>query len=127
MLLGAHLAGAAIEQSMLGAAHACANPLTARHGIPHGAAVGLMLSHVVRFNSRDDNPYADLMPDAEPLARLLERFLDAARLPRGLGDYGIAESSLPELATLAAQEWTAAFNPRHVGAEDFLTMYRLAY
>src|SRR5688500_14759196 len=29
MMLGAHLAGAAIEQSMLGAAHACANPLTA--------------------------------------------------------------------------------------------------
>ena len=29
-LLGAHLAGAAIEASMLGAAHSCANPLTAR-------------------------------------------------------------------------------------------------
>ncbi len=43
MLLGAHLAGAAIEASMLGAAHACANPLTARFGIVHGVAVGLML------------------------------------------------------------------------------------
>src|SRR5262249_32823806 len=30
MLAGAHLAGMAIEQSMLGAAHACSNPLTAR-------------------------------------------------------------------------------------------------
>ena len=30
MQLGAHFAGIAIEQSMLGAAHACANPLTAR-------------------------------------------------------------------------------------------------
>ena len=30
MQLGAHFAGVAIEQSMLGAAHACANPLTAR-------------------------------------------------------------------------------------------------
>src|SRR5690606_17371519 len=29
MLLGAHFAGMAIEHSMLGAAHACANPLTA--------------------------------------------------------------------------------------------------
>ena len=40
MLLGAHEAGMAIEQSMLGAAHACANPLTARHGTPHGVAIG---------------------------------------------------------------------------------------
>ena len=30
MLLGSHFAGIAIEQSMLGAAHACSNPLTAR-------------------------------------------------------------------------------------------------
>ena len=30
MLLGSHLAGLAIEHSMLGAGHACANPLTAR-------------------------------------------------------------------------------------------------
>ncbi len=43
MLLGAHLGGAAIEASMLGAAHSCANPLTARFGITHGVAVGLML------------------------------------------------------------------------------------
>ena len=33
MLLGAHFAGMAIEQSMLGAAHACANPLTARYDL----------------------------------------------------------------------------------------------
>ena len=36
MLLGAHEAGIAIEQSMLGATHACANPLTARYGTTHG-------------------------------------------------------------------------------------------
>ncbi|MEO1370557.1 MAG: iron-containing alcohol dehydrogenase, partial [Acidobacteriota bacterium] len=41
MLLGAHFAGAAIEASMLGAAHSCANPLTARYGVVHGTAVGV--------------------------------------------------------------------------------------
>ena len=35
MLLGAHWPGMAIEASMLGAAHACANPLTARYGLDH--------------------------------------------------------------------------------------------
>ena len=51
MLLGSHLAGAAIENSMLGATHALANPLTAHYGITHGLAVGLMLPHVIRFNA----------------------------------------------------------------------------
>lgn len=54
LLWGAHLAGASIEQSMLGAAHALANPLTARHGVPHGAAVLLVLPWVVRFNGEAD-------------------------------------------------------------------------
>ena len=51
MQLGAALAGLAIENSMLGAAHATANPLTARHGLVHGRAVALMLPHVMRFNA----------------------------------------------------------------------------
>src|SRR5690349_7218815 len=53
MLLGAAWAGTAIENSMLGAAHSAANPLTAHYGTPHGQAVGLMLPHVVRFNAHD--------------------------------------------------------------------------
>ena len=52
MQLGAAFAGTAIENSMLGAAHAAANPLTAQYGIVHGQAVGLMLPAVMRFNAR---------------------------------------------------------------------------
>jgi alcohol dehydrogenase len=48
MLRGANLAGQAIELSMLGAAHACANPLTAKYGTTHGIAIAVMLPHVVR-------------------------------------------------------------------------------
>jgi alcohol dehydrogenase len=50
MQLGAYWAGLAIENSMLGAAHACANPLTANYDTEHGVAVGLMLPQVVRWN-----------------------------------------------------------------------------
>ena len=50
MQLGACLAGLAIENSMLGAGHALANPLTAAYGVAHGEAVALMLPHVVRRN-----------------------------------------------------------------------------
>ena len=53
MQMGAYLAGIAIENSMLGACHACANPLTAHYGITHGLAIGILLPHVIRFNARD--------------------------------------------------------------------------
>jgi alcohol dehydrogenase class IV len=43
----------AIEASMLGAAHALANPLTAHFGIAHGQAVGVMMPAVLRANGRE--------------------------------------------------------------------------
>jgi alcohol dehydrogenase len=127
MLLGAHLAGAAIENSMLGAAHALANPLTGLCGIVHGVAVGLMLPHVVRFNSqRGQRPYSDLMEDPQQLASRIEHLLDAGRLPRTLRKADVPESKLPELAKMAATQWTATFNPRQVGEAEMLEMYRMA-
>lgn len=131
MLLGAHLAGFAIECSMLGAAHACANPLTARWGVTHGVAVGLLLPHVVRHNSqRGENPYADLSASAERLAEWLEGALAEGGLPRRLGELDIVEMSAPgvleELAADAAAQWTARFNPRPVDAAACLRIYEMA-
>ena len=51
MQMGAFYAGMAIELSMLGATHACANPLTARYGTTHGDAIAILLPHVVRWNA----------------------------------------------------------------------------
>ena len=128
MLLGAHLAGVAIEKSMLGAAHACANPLTAVYGVVHGVAVGLMLPHVVRFNAAaGENPYAELNADAEALARRIEAMLDAVGLPRRLDQCAVPEGGLTELAALAATQWTATFNPRPVDAAALLSIYRAAF
>ncbi len=126
MLLGAHLAGAAIENSMLGAAHALANGLTALCGTVHGVAVGLMLPHVVRFNSRDRNPYSSLMPDAEQLARRIETLLDAGQLPRRLAEIGATAEQLPELSAIAARQWTATFNPHKVDQADLRQIYEMA-
>ena len=126
MLLGAHLAGAAIENSMLGAAHAAANPLTAKFGIVHGAAVGLMLPHVVRFNSTDANPYNSLGPDPHALTSRLRALLEAAELPPNLRNYQITEGDIPDLAASAASQWTAGFNPRPVDETSFREIYRRA-
>ena len=113
MLLGAHLAGAAIECSMLGAAHACANPLTARYGLTHGVAVAIMMPHVIRFNGRDGaNPYADLCDTIDELVERFEQLVQAACLPRSLAEFGIPESAVTELADEAVRQWTGGFNPR---------------
>lgn len=134
MLLGAHCAGAAIEASMLGAAHACANPLTSTRGTTHGIAVGLMLPHVIRFNAADgSNPYSDLCGDgpmgaanAEDLARRVESMLTTASLPRRLSDIGVMPDAIPELADMAIRQWTARFNPRDLTTDSLREIYLAA-
>ncbi len=132
MLYGAHLAGAAIEASMLGAAHACANPLTATFGTRHGAAVALMLPHVVRFNAEAAaDLYSELAAAAglAGIGALAERLAELRRLgglPASLSEIGAAESDLPALAAGAALQWTARFNPRPVDENDLLGLYRSA-
>ncbi len=131
MLLGAALAGLAIENSMLGATHAAANPLTAHFNMVHGQAIGLMLPHVLRFNGRDPaaaHLYASLdSSNAAELAEKLESLLDLAGMTRSLSQCGVAHSSIPMLAREAARQWTASFNPRPVSAADFVRLYEAAW
>ncbi len=133
MLVGAHFAGIAIEQSMLGAAHACANPLTARYDLAHGLALAALLPHVVRWNAGvAASGYGALLgvssTDAPTqLATRLEQLIAAAGLNGTLGDRGVAADALPELADLAAQQWTGTFNPRPFDAVGALEIYRAAF
>jgi alcohol dehydrogenase len=138
MLVGAYLAGMAIEQSMLGAAHACANPLTARYNIAHGLALAMLLPTVVRWNAsvaRDRynallrSPRRRVRDEdaAELLARRLEDLAGAGGIALRLRDAGVEAEALPELASQAAQQWTGTFNPRRLDAAGALEIYRAAY
>lgn len=137
-LLGAALAGLAIEHSMLGAAHAAANPLTARFGVVHGQAVGLMLPAVIRFNAAEPEVqalYTQMVMEAglahggpsspaDALADFLGRFRNETGLPESLSALNIGTPDLESLAQDAAGQWTAQFNPRTVTAADFVKLYR---
>lgn len=135
MLLGAAYAGLAIENSMLGAAHSCANPLTAKFGTIHGQAVGLMLPHVIRFNAQDKDVKASYntlaqhagLSGVEDLIETITKLLEQAGLKSNLAELGIDPASFRELAPKAAGQWTANFNPREIAAEDFETLYNAAY
>jgi len=143
MLLGAAYAGTAIENSMLGAAHSAANPLTAHFNIVHGQAVGMLLPQVVRFNSADPEAlqgYAELASSAE-IAKLkdgatsalegliarLDSLLNLAKMPRTLGECGVSADDLPVMAEEAAKQWTANFNPRPITVADFQEIYEKAF
>ncbi|MGB0768547.1 MAG: iron-containing alcohol dehydrogenase [Phycisphaeraceae bacterium] len=135
MLLGAAYAGLAIENSMLGSAHSCANPLTAKFGVLHGQAVGLMLPHVIRFNSVDDearSSYETLaelagLDSVEALIATLTSALKRAGLKTTLAELDVDPQSFGELAEKASAQWTANFNPRPIKPEDFETLYHAAY
>lgn len=124
MQLGAAYAGIAIENSMLGAAHSLANPLTARFGVVHGEAVGLMLPHVMRFNAADPDiaaVYQSLGPRATP--EQVTQWLTDAEMPTRLSQRGVAQADIEDLAAMAAKQWTAQFNPRPLQLQDFSALY----
>jgi alcohol dehydrogenase len=137
MLWGAHFAGAAIENSMLGAAHATANPITARYDVTHGLAVGLMLPHVIKMNiSVCGDLYDELVQtggmdtDTEPvdlLCQWMRQIFSRAGLPLSLAECGVERRSLRAMAREAATQWTGRFNPKPVGEADLLELYEGAY
>lgn len=144
MQMGACLAGMAIESSMLGAAHALANPLTAKFGTAHGQAVGLMLPHVVRYNAELLEPeYETLMEmfaaprrresgsrhtaaGSVDLADWLVSVLRLAGLATELRGLGVTPAVIPELAAAAVPQWTGTFNPRKMNVDIFAQLYQQA-
>ena len=144
MQLGACFAGMAIEASMLGAAHALANPLTASLGTPHGQAVGLMMPHVIRFNATVvgdryqklvrllSDTHGKSVPEAcEWLANRMTEWLTdfglCTRL-RQLSGWPIAAEAeqqlLDDIADSATKQWTGTFNPRPLSRSNFVELYR---
>ncbi len=151
MQLGACFAGMAIEASMLGAAHALANPLTAILKVPHGQAVGLMMPHVVRFNSQAvEERYEELsklLPDWETsgselqasdrISLVITKWMQQAGLATSLesllqwpvklkSDRRQTLHLLQKLAHSASKQWTASYNPRTASESDMLSMYHAA-
>ncbi|MEN1681744.1 MAG: iron-containing alcohol dehydrogenase [Planctomycetota bacterium] len=152
MQQGACLAGLAIENSMLGGAHALANPVTAAFGVTHGEAVGVMLPRIVRHNGATaagvSMAYAELVvtiadrefsggasaaadgggdEDVLALADYLGGLARDAGLAGKLSDCGVTRDRLPALAADAARQWTGTFNPVEMTADDYLKCYEAAF
>jgi alcohol dehydrogenase len=141
MQLGACLAGLAIENSMLGGAHALANPLTASYGIVHGEAVALMLPHVIRHNGLQvgewyrelvqssglNGMFTESANSSASLAEFVSNVSRRAGLAGTLTECGVRREQIPQLAAAAAKQWTGKYNPVPLTETDFEQLYETAF
>lgn len=142
MQLGAHYAGIAIENSMLGATHALANPVSAHYETAHGVAIGVLLPYVIQFNARQKDAgrtYAELArlvglssgDDESAVPKLVSAvrslIQNSAGQPVTLKECGVDSAMLPQMAEEAALQWTGTFNPRPVNAQSLLEIYKCAF
>lgn len=140
MLVAANMAGMAFALSYLGLAHSLANALTKVAGVPHGKAVGMMISRVIRFNGEaageqyfklaghllgrqcPDQPYAA----CEALANLVHCFGTSLGMPDRLGQIGIRAEQVPALVDEALRQATIKSNPRNPSAGELEILLRAA-
>ncbi|TWA69929.1 alcohol dehydrogenase class IV [Azospirillum brasilense] len=119
------------------AGHAVAYPLGTRHHVPHGAANALIFPHVLAFNApavpeKTAGVLAalGLKPVSDPAAVLqaAHGWCLALGCTMSLSDLGVPEDDLPRMAEEAhAIRRLLDNNPRPVGRDDILAMYRAAY
>jgi maleylacetate reductase len=124
LLLGACHAGQALGGSMLALAHAIAQAIGGRYGLPHGTLNGIALPPALRFNEQ-------FAPEAvahfrEAVGRDVEE-LAALGGPTRLRELGVPEEDLPELAEAAAGRPGNRANPRPATPGEIEELLRSVY
>jgi maleylacetate reductase len=130
LLRGACHAGAALAGSMLALAHALAQAIGGRYGLPHGTLNGISLAPVLRFNSAFTPDAVRRFGEAvgapdDPATRV--ETLAALAGPTRLRELGVPEADLPELAAAAAQRGGNLANPKPASPEEIEQLLRAVY
>ncbi|MFL6005342.1 MAG: iron-containing alcohol dehydrogenase [Gaiellaceae bacterium] len=117
LLRGAAKAGEALARSGLALAHAMAQAIGGRYGLPHGALNAVCLAPALRFNE-------EFVPAELLGGGAAERAEELAHLAgfTTLSALGVPEEDLPELAATAASRAGAQANPRPASAADVLAL-----
>lgn len=142
MQSAATMAGMSFSVAGIGLAHAMAHTVGALHGVPHGAACGIMLPKVMRFNAE----YAtdalvqvaqafgveiaglEKIDAAMAAADAVEKLMKKAGAPISLKEMGVPEESLAECAFHAMVDPCVLFNPRPVtDPNEVLEVYQQAF
>ena len=129
LLEGAMHAGAALGAAGLGLAHAMAQALGGRFGLPHGAMNAIALPPALRFNeavaAAEIARFGVALETDDPIGRVEE----LARLGGyiRLRDQGVPENELDEVAEAAASRPGAKANPRPATPSQISELLRSVY
>ncbi|HZT94568.1 MAG TPA: iron-containing alcohol dehydrogenase [Gaiellaceae bacterium] len=130
LLRGACEGGAALAGSMLALAHAVAQAIGGRYGLPHGTLNGICLPPVLRFNAAFAPAAVARFGEAvgapdDPAGRAEE--LSALAGPTRLGELGVPEADLPGLAASAAERGGNLANPKPASPAEIEQLLRDVY
>ena len=129
LLEGAMHAGAALAAAGLGLAHAMAQALGGRFGLPHGAMNAITLPPVLRFNepvaSAEIARFGAALGTDDPIGRVQELALLGGY--ERLRDQGVPEDELAEVAEAAAGRPGARANPRPATSAQISDLLRSVY
>jgi alcohol dehydrogenase len=142
MQVAALLSGWAFSNALLGLVHAMAHSIGAVKGVPHGLANGILLPHVMRFNTEE---VPELLADiaeamgvdtrdkapkdaAEAGVGRLEELMDEIGHPRKLSEVGVTEEDIKVSAELAMSDGSIVYNPRMIfDQEEVLSVFKDAF
>jgi maleylacetate reductase len=129
LLEGAMHAGAALASAGLGLAHAMAQALGGRFGLPHGAMNAITLPPALRFNEpvagAEIARFGQALGTDDPIGRAQELALLGGY--KRLRDQGVPENELTEVAEAAAGRPGARANPRPATPSQISDLLRSVY
>jgi maleylacetate reductase len=127
LLRGACHAGAALAGSNLALAHALAQAVGGRYGLPHGTLNGICLPPVLRFNAafalEAVRRFGEAIGAPDDPAAGVEQLASLAG-PTRLRELGVPEVDLPELAASAAGRSGNRANPRPASPDEIELLLR---
>ena len=132
MAQGSMLAGLAFSNTKTTACHSISYPLTMHYGIPHGAAVAMLLAPVFQLNASEiagmDNLLSALgVSDAEELDQRIRKILHRSGQAASLRAWGARREDLPHLAELGITEGRADNNPVPIDPAVILSILQQIY
>lgn len=130
LLRGACHGGAALAGSMLALAHAMAQAIGGRYGLPHGTLNGICLPPVLRFNTPFASDAVARFGEAvgnpgDPAGRV--EALAALAGPTRLRELGVPEGDLPGLAVDAAGRGGNLANAKPASPDEIEQLLREIY
>ena len=134
-MLIASLMGAVAFQKGLGVVHSLAHPLSSLLDTHHGLANAVNIPYGMQFNIEGfEHKFKRIArtlelkdESGEGVVKYLHDLNSRINIPHKLGDIGVKEEHIEELADLAFADFAHPNNPKSVSREDFKQLYLNAF